>query len=95
MNALQQQDQLAQATVQQALDKSSSQASSYGQSTTIKEGLADYKNADRLSSTDIDNLMTRLVMEEKNKQKPLPDKKSLYKWIGGLSLLIILLILIF
>jgi hypothetical protein len=39
--------------------------------------------------------MARLIMEEKSKQKPALTKRSVYKFIGGLALLAIVLILIF
>lgn len=49
----------------------------------------------RLGGGDVDALMARLVEEEKRKQKPGLTKKSVYKFVGGMTLLIFLLVLIF
>jgi hypothetical protein len=50
---------------------------------------------ERLGRGDVESTMARLIMEEKSKQKPALTKRSVYKFIGGLALLAIVLILIF
>ena len=49
---------------------------------------------ERMGEGDIDALMARLIMEEKSRQKPGLTKQSMYKWVAGFSVTIILLILI-
>jgi len=44
---------------------------------------------------DIDALMARLIMEERANQKEVPTRQSLYKIIGGVTIVIIVLILVF
>lgn len=50
--------------------------------------------SERLGGGDVDSLMAQLIMEEKSKQKPGLTKQTLYKWMGGLAIVIILLVLI-
>lgn len=44
---------------------------------------------------DVDQLMARLVLEEKNNRKPGLTQQGLYKWMGISVAVIILLVLIF
>ena len=44
---------------------------------------------------DPDALMAQLALEDKLNQKPGLTKQSLYKWVSGISVSIIILILIF
>jgi hypothetical protein len=48
-----------------------------------------------LGTGDVDQLMARLVMEEKNNRKPGLTQEGLYKWMGITVAAIILLVLIF
>ena len=50
---------------------------------------------DRLSKGDVDNLMARLIIEEKSDEKPGITKQTIYKAIGFIAAVIILLILVF
>ena len=50
---------------------------------------------ERLGSGDTDALMARLVMEEKLNRKPGVTKNTVYKFTGGIAVVIILLIVIF
>lgn len=49
---------------------------------------------EHLSSGDIDSLMTQLIMEEKSKEKPRLTKQTIYKWVGGLAIVLMLLLLV-
>jgi hypothetical protein len=49
---------------------------------------------ERLRPGDADALIARLAMEEANQQKTGLTKDSIYKFVGGLAVLIILLIII-
>lgn len=49
---------------------------------------------ERLSSGDIDSLMAQLIMEEKSKEKPRLTKQTIYKWVGGLAIVLMLLLLV-
>lgn len=50
---------------------------------------------ERLGRGDADALMAKLIMEEKAKQKNIPNQSSFYKWIFGISAAIIILIFVF
>ncbi len=50
--------------------------------------------AERLSSGDVDSLMAQLIMEERSQQKPGLTKQTLYKWVGSLAIVIILLVVV-
>ena len=50
---------------------------------------------ERLGSGDVDALMARLILEEKQNQKPGLTKQTLYKWLAGFVVVVILLIFIF
>lgn len=50
---------------------------------------------ERMGSGDVDDLMARLILEEKRNQKPALTKQALYKWIGGITVIMILWVLIF
>jgi hypothetical protein len=96
LEAVKQQDALAQAAVQNAVDrvkisaKTSLNASENG-------GTPDHKapKPERLGSGDIDALMDRLILEEKRDKKPGLTTQDLVKWVAGLTVAIILLVLIF
>ena len=49
---------------------------------------------ERLGSGDVDALMARLVMEEKNNRKPALNSKSIYKLLIGFAVVVFLLVLI-
>ena len=44
---------------------------------------------------DLDAMAAQLIMKEKSNQKPSMTKRDLYKWIGGFTVVVILLILLF
>ena len=50
--------------------------------------------SERLASGDVDSIMAQLIMEEKATQKPGLTKQTLYKWVAGVAIVIILLVLI-
>ena len=50
-------------------------------------------NPKDMSKGDVDALAAQLIMKEKNNQKPPVTKQSLYKWIGGFTVIVILLML--
>lgn len=47
---------------------------------------------ERLSGADVDTLMAQLIMEERSNQKPGLTKQTIYKWIAGVTVVVILLI---
>ncbi len=49
---------------------------------------------ERLGTGDADLLMARLIMEERANQKPGLTQRSMYKFIGGMAIVIILLLLL-
>ena len=56
----------------------------------------DYRPAggERLGSGDVDALMARLVAEDNRKRNPGPTRQDLYKWVLGIGVVFILLVLI-
>lgn len=57
--------------------------------------LGSIKGKERLSESDTNELVARLIMQEKQQQKPGLSKKSIYKVFGFFVICIVLLILIF
>jgi hypothetical protein len=92
LEAIKQQDVLAQAAVQNAVDRAIIPLDG-----PENKGTPDHKvpKPERLGSGDIDALMTRLIMEEKRDKKPGLTSRGLVKWVVGLTGAIILLVLIF
>ena len=58
--------------------------------------MPDYRNMmpENLNSGDADAVMAQLIMEEGLKKKPGITKHSIYKWVVGVAVIIILLVLI-
>ncbi len=50
--------------------------------------------SERLGSGDVDSLMAQLIMEERSQQKPGLTKQTIYKWVGGIAVVIILLVVV-
>lgn len=48
--------------------------------------------SERLSSGDVDSVMAQLIMEERSKEKPGLTKQTIYKWVGGITVVTILLV---
>lgn len=53
-----------------------------------------HRTVDR-GAGDVNALAARLLEEEKSKQKPPLTKSGMYKWVGGFTLVVIALIVIF
>lgn len=54
----------------------------------------DIANPERMGSGDIDALMARLIMEEQANEKPIPTGRGLYKFVIGVAVVTIILILV-
>ena len=52
------------------------------------------KRTERLGSGDVDTLVAQLMAEEKAKSKPGLTQGDIYKWVGGIAIAIILLMLL-
>ena len=50
-------------------------------------------NPERLRQGDVDSQVAQLMIEERNRQKPALTTHTLYKWVGGVAVVIILLVL--
>ena len=96
LEAIKQQDVLAQAAVQSAVDRVQI-STAIPLSGSENGGSLDHKvpKPERLGSGDVDALMSRLIMEEKRDKKPALTSRGLVKWVVGLTGAIILLVLIF
>ncbi len=51
-------------------------------------------NPKDMGKGDLDALAAQLIMKEKSNQKPTMTKQDLYKWIGGFTVVVIVLMLI-
>ena len=91
LEAVRQQDKRAREVAQRALDSAALTASGAAGAAT-----PDYRPAggERLGSGDVDALMARLVAEDNRKRKPGPTRQDLYKWVLGIAVVFILLVLI-
>lgn len=78
----------------QALLKRANQVSTINQDKPTASVDQATPRTERLRSGDVDALMARLAMEESSKQKAGLTKSSIYKFVGGLAVVIILLIVI-
>lgn len=51
-------------------------------------------NPKDMGKGDLDALAAQLIMKEKSSQKPPMNKRDLYKWFGGFTMIVIFLVLI-
>lgn len=93
LEAVKLQDRLAAAAVQQAAVKAGVTGTGSASTNTVPE----YQQVkpERLSSGDVDDLMARLIMEEKKNKKPGLTQQTIYKWAAGIIALVFLLVLFF
>lgn len=91
LEAVKQHEIRAREIAQRALDKAALTAGGAAAGTT-----PDYRPAggERLGSGDVDALMARLVAEDNRKRKSGPTRQDLYKWVLGIGVVFILLVLI-
>jgi Na+-transporting NADH:ubiquinone oxidoreductase subunit NqrC len=92
LEAVKQQATVTQAYMRQEVESAVTTTESIGYSTDSTSEF-DSVNSDRLRQGDIESRVAQLMMEERNKQKPTLTLHSLYKWIGGVTVVIILLVL--
>lgn len=96
LEAIKQQDILAQAAVQNAVDRVKIPPEPpFNRSASGNTLDHTAPKPERLGSGDVDALMARLVMEEKHDKKPGLTTQGLVKWVACLAVAIILLVLIF
>jgi hypothetical protein len=91
-------------TLLEAIKQLNNPAQSVTQQVTAKVGLTSQVAEDapdiasmrpeRLRSGDADAVMAQLIMEEDLNKNPGLTKHSIYKWIGGAAVIIILLVII-
>jgi hypothetical protein len=95
LEAIKVQDSLARAAVQAAAESviAPSQAAIRAPETGNRTTHQDSK-PERLGSGDVDALMARLILEEKQNQKPGLTKQGLYKVLVGAAVFIFFLVLI-
>jgi hypothetical protein len=89
LEVVKQQERAAQSSVRQATPETSSTVYHAGNPINHQT-----MRPERLGSGDVDSLMAQLIMEEKSKQKPGLTKQTIYKWVGALAIVIILLVLV-
>jgi len=96
LEAIKKQDQQAQIAVQEAMAKAQIPIPA-ATTVTMTEDQIDQQqiNPARLSSSEADEMMARLIMEERSNQKPGLTTQSLYKFIAGFAFIVLLLILLF
>ncbi len=95
LEAVKQQENLADIAVRGALERARNLSpTAAGDMTGRASAEHPMTKTDRLGSGDVDALMARLVMEEKNNRKPGLSSKSLYKFLIGFAIVVLLLVLI-
>lgn len=98
LEAIKIQEKLSEAAIQNATAKASPKAATAVNITsagiTAQQPLQQPK-PERLGEADIENLMAKLIMEEKNKQKPPISSRQIYTWAGGILFVLILLTYLF
>ncbi len=97
LDAVKKQDELALAALERRINKAkiSAQAANPASVAKTSTGQTLGEEARRLGGGDVDNLMAKLMLEEKRNQKALPTKDSLYKWMAIFIAVVVLLFLIF
>ena len=70
------------------------QQESATQSPPVRQVTTETSRSERLASGDVDSLMAQLIMEERAKQKPGITKETIYKWVVGVAVVIIILVLV-
>lgn len=96
LEAIKRQEEKSQATVQRAAERSNAALPGASANIAARQMPEDQANRpERLGSGDADQLMARLILEEKRNRKPGLTKTSLYKFVGGFAVFVILLVLIF
>ena len=93
LEAIKSQDSPAQTSAQAVTAKEGTPAQLAPTTPTARNTL-DHQDikAERLGSGDVDNLMAQLIQQEKH--KPELTKQAIYKWMGGLAIMVFLLVLI-
>lgn len=91
LEAVKQQESRAREVARRAVDKAALAAGG-----TVNATALDYRPAagERLGSGDVDALMARLIAEENRSRKPGPSRQDLYKWLLGIAVVVILLVLV-
>jgi hypothetical protein len=82
LEAVKQQDTLSEMAIQQSTAK-------------VNVAATQAEKPHRLSNTDADDLMARLIMEEKKQQKPALNTQSIYKGAAAVIAVIFILVLFF
>lgn len=98
LESLKQQQEATEQRANQRLAQAAMASSSVGSSANKPSAAAlsdKPQKAERLGRGDADALMARLIMEEKAKQKNIPNQGRFYKWILGISAIIIICTFVF
>jgi hypothetical protein len=92
LEAIKRHEVVSSAKAQQAVERAQSLLHDTSGFTSAQQHLP---KPERLGSGDAEALMARLVMEEEMKRKPAMTTTSVYKFIAGLAVAVVILILIF
>ena len=89
------QDRLAESAIREVVEGARSNRQSGAVATpTMETPVSGAAGAGRLGSGDIDNLVARLAMEERQNRKAMPSRSGVYKWAVGLAAMVFLLTVI-
>lgn len=99
LESVKQQDQIAFENMQQRINKAKqAQQKTIQQSNqqpTQPNSTGQVLGEKPMGAGDVDNVMARLMLEEKRNQKQLPTKNTMYKWMAIVIVVLVLLFLIF
>jgi hypothetical protein len=95
LEAVKAQDRLAESAIREVVEGARSNRQSGAVATpTMETPVSGAAGAGRLGSGDIDNLVARLAMEERQNRKAMPSRSGVYKWAVGLAAMVFLLTVI-
>ncbi len=96
LETVKREEQVSEAAVEQAVNKIKIPAQvPFKKSNPANVSNGTTAKPERLGSGDVDALMSRLIQEEKQNQKPGLTTATIYKWTAGILVVIILAVLIF
>ena len=98
LEAIKRQEQISKVAVQRTADDLKARTQTASSVSNQGDGISAIaeKNieVDRLSGSQVDDLMARLIIEEKQQTKPGLTRSGIYKFVGGFAIIVIIFILV-
>lgn len=96
LEVIKDQEEVSKLAVQRTADEATTEADSSVSSEGDGRSIFAEKaiEGDRLSGSEVENLMARLIMEERKKTKPGLTKSGIYKFVAAFAIVVIIFILV-